>query len=211
MLWFTLSALAGEGVPQDLRALIAPLGTDHLEKIETISFTFNVERDGKLARQRAWTWNPNTGAVVRTVDGVSLAFTMGKPQNEDEKKADAQFVNDSFWLAPQLHARWAGADLTLTDQGLQPLPNGVGAGRKIVMQYAPDSGGYTPGDAYDLFLDEGGRIVAWNYREHGAPEPSLTTSFTAYVDVGPLTFATDHVSPDGKLRIRFTDLRVATR
>jgi hypothetical protein len=209
MLWYSL-AFAADPAPRDR---VAPLGTDRISELAELRFTFNVERDGELKASRAWTWHPADNTVTRTMAGESLTFVFGAPKDDAERKADAQFVNDSFWLAPQMHLRWAGPDLTVTDAGEGPIPDGVrpsgageGTARKIVMQYAPTGGGYTPGDAYDLFLDPNGRIVAWNYREGGAPEPSMTTSFDGYVEVGPLTLATEHRSPDGKLRLFFTDL-----
>ena len=53
------------------------------------------------------------------------------------------------------------------------------------------------GDAYDLFLDPQ-PDRPWNYREGGAPEPSMTTTFEGYTPVGSLTIATDHKTADGK-------------
>jgi hypothetical protein len=78
----------------------------------------------------------------------------------------------------------------------------------VEARYAPEAGGYTPGDAYDLFLDEGGRMVAWVFRKGGAPEPSLATTFEDWTRVGPLQIAADHRTADGSLRIRFADLGV---
>ena len=204
MWWYSLAFAADPG-PRDR---VAPLGTDRLSEIAALAFTFNVEKDGALEASRAWTWHPADNTVTRTMAGESLTFVFGAPKDEAERAADAQFVNDSFWLAPQMHLRWAGSDLTVTDAGEAPVPIGEGSARKITMQYAPAGGGYTPGDAYDLVLDPNGRIVAWNYREGGTPEPSMTTTFDGYVEVGPLVLATEHRSADGTLRLFFSDLAV---
>jgi hypothetical protein len=208
---FPLLALAG---PMDL---IAPLGTDQLDRIEELRFTFNTERDGVRKSTRAWTWRPAEGTVTRTVDGTSLTFRYGNPANDDEKKADWQFVNDSFWLLPHLHARWAGSDLTVTDGGMVSGPLGVGEVRKVTLAYASTGGGYSPGDAYDLFLDPQGRMVAWHYREGGQVEPSMTTTFEGWVEVGPLWIATERrdaralEAPGTGFRLFFTDLSVVKR
>jgi hypothetical protein len=204
-------AVASWAAEPDARQAIAPLGTDQLASIDQLTFTFNVERDGALKSRRQWTWTPATGAVQRTVDGVSLAFVAGAPTTEDEQKADRQFVNDSFWLLPHLHARWAGEDLTVTDLGVAALPNAKAEARKIVLQYAPNAGGYTPGDAYDLYLDGAGRIITWGFRQGGGPEASIVATFESYQQVGPLTVATDHRTADGSLRVYFTDLAVTLR
>lgn len=195
--------------PHAALALVAPLGTDDLTKVGTLSFTFHVAVDGTERPARGWAWRPADGTVTRTVAGESLTFTFGKPTNDAEKKADAQFVNDSFWLAPQMHARWAGADLVVVDHGEAPLPVGSGSARHVELQYAPTGGGYSPGDAYDLYLDPAGRIVAWTYRGGGKAEDALTTTFEGYVQAGPLTLATEHRSADGKFRLYFTDVAVA--
>jgi len=202
-MWWIPLAVAADPNP---REQVAPLGVERLAELSEIRFTFNVEKDGELKASRAWTWHPADNTVTRTVAGESLTFVFGAPKDDAERKADGQFVNDSFWLAPQMHLRWAGSDLAVTDAGEAPVPIGEGTARKITMQYAPTGGGYTPGDAYDLFLDPTGRIVAWNYREGGVAEPSMTTTFEGYTAVGPLTLATEHKTADGKLRLFFTDL-----
>jgi hypothetical protein len=208
-MWWTALAFGA-----DSRDLIAPLGVDRLSEVGELTFTFNVAKEGqdKPRPGRAWRWRPADNTVTRTIEGQSLTFTFGAPQTPEEEKADAQFVNDSFWLLPQLHVRWAGPDLVVTDKGeaSSPMPGG-GSARLVTLQYSASGGGYTPGDAYDLFLDPQGRILAWNYREKGATEPTMTTSFSEYVTVGPLQVATDHRSPDGSFRLFFTDVTVTGR
>jgi hypothetical protein len=193
-----------------LRAAAAPLpldtaGCDQIGSLEEVSFTFNVEKGGELKASRAWTWRPASDEVVRTVDGEALGFARGAPVGEQQESADAQFVNDWFWLMPQCHAIWS-TDAHITDSGESPLPMGEGTGRKLVVTYSQEGGGYTPGDAYDLFLDLDGRIAAWHFRQGGQPSPSMTTSFTDYAALGPVSVATEHRSPDGDFRLYFTDL-----
>lgn len=207
-MWVLTTALAAD----PSHGLVPPLGADRLSEVGELRFTFNVERDGALATSRSWAWRPAEGKVTRTVDGASLTFRAGAPANEAERKADAQFVNDSFWLMPQLHVGWAGPDLTVVDHGPAPLPLrelvGEGTARKVELRYSATGGGYTPGDAYDLYLGEDGRIVVWSFRKGGAPEPTLTTTFERYVTAGPLQIATEHRSADGRFRLYFTDVRM---
>ncbi|MEQ1503796.1 MAG: hypothetical protein ABMB14_16265 [Myxococcota bacterium] len=210
-MWFIVAAAhADDGA----KARVAPLGVDRLAEVGALSFTFNVEKDGQLKASRSWTWHPVDGTVTRKLGDEVTTFVFGKPSGEVEQKADAQFVNDTFWLAPQLHLRWAGPDLTVTDGGDVPpplaVPGGAATTHLVTMQYAPTGGGYTPGDAYDLYLDPSGKIVAWNYREGGAAAPTMTTTFDGYVAVGPLTLATEHRSADGAFRLYFTELSVSS-
>jgi hypothetical protein len=210
-MWWTvlLLALPAAAVsPEEARSLVASDGVEQLQAVEALTFTFNVERNGELKASRTWTWNPSTNLVTRTVHGDTLTFTFGAPEGEAQTLADAQFVNDSFWLLPQLHLSWAPAEVRITAEGEVDLPIGDGKARKLTVQYPAEQGGYTPGDAYDLFLDDEGHIVAWHYRESGAEEPSLTTSFEAPQQVGPLRIATEHRSADGTFRLYFSDLSV---
>lgn len=197
----------------DAKALVAPLGVDALDQVGTLHFTFNVARGGVTKASRAWTWRPADNAVTLRdpPSAPPVAFTFGAPKTDAERDADSAFVNDSFWLAPQLHLRWAGSDVTVADHGAVALPIGEGTARQVTVTYPKQGGGYTPGDAYDLFLDDSGRIVAWNYREGNAPTPSMTTTFAGYVTAGPLTVATEHTTADGGFRLFFTDVAVDPR
>lgn len=188
--------------------LLDPLGTDRLEDLAEVRFTFEVTRAGAPPMARSWAWRPADGRVTRTIGGQSLTFQAGQPTSDAEREADAQFVNDGFWLAPQLHVRWAADRLTVTDAGSQPLPVGQGAASRIDVRW-PGEGGYTPGDGYDLYVQDG-RIVAWTYRRGGG-DPTLSTSFSDYVQLGPLAVATDHRSADGSVQIRFTGLGITLR
>ncbi len=199
MLTWILTAALASPLPLDTA------GCDQIRELKSLSFTFNVDKDGKQVASRSWTWEPKTEAVIRTVDGEALRFTRGAPKDDAEKQADAGFTNDWFWLMPQCHVT-RSADAQLAVEEAQPLPMGEGKARKVVVTYKPDGGGYTPGDAYDLFLDEAGKIAVWNFRKGNQPEPSMTTSFTDYAPLGPVQVATEHVSPDGNFRLYFTGL-----
>lgn len=188
-------------------ALPDPAGTDHLERVEELRFTFVVERDGVVAAERAWSWRPDEGLATRRGPGEPVTFRAFHPSSDAEREVDAQFVNDGFWLLPHLHLRWAGDAVTVEDRGEQPVPVGQGSARMLVATWPSEGGGYTPGDRYDLFV-RAGAIVAWSFHRGGAEEPTLSTTFEAPVHLGPLTIATDHRDASGKLRIRFTDLGV---
>jgi len=185
-----------------------PFSTSGCEILEThreIGFTFHVETDGEEKVARQWRFEPRTHRVTRTIEGSSLDFVFGKPADEAQTKADAQFVNDSFWLFPQCHMGWA-KELEVTEHGTRPMPFGQGAAFMTTVRYPVPGGGYRPGDAYDLFHNADGRIVAWHYRRMNEAEPSLTIRFTKPVNLGPLTVATDHPTEDGKFRVFFTGL-----
>ena len=47
--------------------LLAPLGTELLERVDRLTFTFNTERDGVPKSRRTWTWRPADGTVTPRV------------------------------------------------------------------------------------------------------------------------------------------------
>lgn len=188
-----------------LRAhVVQAAGVDKLAKVLELTFTFNVERDGKVAASRAWKWEPQVQRVTRTIGDQSHTYTRDEMTDAD-RAVDRQFINDTFWLSPALHLSWAGEDVSVEDKGEVDLPIGEGKARMLTMTY-PAEGGYTPGDAYDLYLNDKHQIVAWNYRARNNPKPSMTTTFEDYVQAGPLHIARDHRSSDGGFRLFFTDV-----
>lgn len=196
--WLIFSAALAADLP------LSTQGCEALDQLDELRFTFNVESSGALKVSRGWLYRPRTREVVRTVEETTTTFTFGAPEGDTQTQADAQFINDSFWLMPQCHFAWA-SDATVTDQGSAVLPIGEGEANKITVRYASDGGGYTPGDAYDLFVQDQ-KIVAWIYRRGAATEPTLITTFTDYVSAGPLSVATEHLSEDGEFRLFFTDV-----
>lgn len=76
------------------------------------------------------------------------------------------------------------------------------------MRY-PAEGGYTPGDAYDLYLGGEGLIVQWVFRKGGGPEGRAMT-WENNVDLGPITVCTDHTNADKSFRLWFTGLKLTT-
>jgi hypothetical protein len=95
----------------------------------------------------------------------------------------------------------------LSDRGPAPLPIGSGTGRRLVVAYPPDKG-YTPGDVYEIFVDERFRIQQWIYRKGGAAQPTRITTWEEYERLGPLTVSLLHRSADETFRLWFTDVGV---
>ncbi len=187
--------------------MIEAAGVHAFDRVEQVTFTFNVERDGELGASRQWRWWPRTNVVSRQVDGETYTYDRDEMSDAD-REVDRQFINDSFWLSPPLHVSWAGPDVRVADEGEASMPIGDGEARKLVVAYPADGGGYTPGDVYELFLDDEGLIRAWVFRRGGAEEPTLVTTFSDYVLVSPLRIATEHRNADGSFRLYFTDVQV---
>ena len=106
-----------------------------------------------------------------------------------------------------LHLKWAD-DMTVTDRGQVKLPIGAGMGRQVTVAYPATSGGYTPGDVYELFLNDQSLPVQWSFHKGGAAQATLTTTWEDWQELGPLRLPLNHVGSDGKFRLWFDDLKV---
>ena len=61
------------------------------------------------------------------------------------------------------------------------------------VKYAPELGGDTPGDTWNLYVGSDGRIVEFVYLRGGSKKPSnVTTTWAGYKKAGPLLVSADH-------------------
>ena len=66
--------------------------------------------------------------------------------------ADKAFINDKFWLLVPFQLQWdQTASISEVSKNEAPISNTLL--NKITLTY-PDNGGYTPGDAYDIFYND---------------------------------------------------------
>ena len=79
----------------------------------------------------------------------------------------------------------------------------------ITLTY-PDQGGYTPGDAYDIFYNDDFMIEEWVFRRGNAQEPTMATTFENYKDYNGIKIATDHKMADGNWNLNFTDVTITS-
>lgn len=183
-------------------------GIEHWPQVRSVRFTFNAQLPDRTV-QRTWVWHPPTQEVEQIgTEGATLRWKRGElSQASDEvKKADAAFINDSYWLLFPFRMVWdAGRTLTL-HEGEHDFPAGTGRGQKLTVTYN-GSDGYTPGDAYDLFIGPDRRIAAWAFRKGNAPTPTRVSTWEDYRELGGLVIAHDHRGPEG-FRVWFTDVRV---
>lgn len=190
------------------RAVAEASGLARWPDVKTIHFTFNAQLPDRTVT-RSWTWHPQTQEVIQHGnDGPALSWKRGElaGASEEVKGADAKFINDSYWLLFPFRMVWdTGCTLTL-HEGDHALPVGGGTGRKLTVTYT-GSDGYTPGDAYDVFIGADNRMAAWVYRKGNAAEPTRISSWEDYRELGGLWIAHDHRGPEG-FRVWFTDVRV---
>ncbi len=194
----------------DVRREIArTYGIDGFAQVEAIRFTFNARVGAKQVR-RSWMWKPASGEVVYGADRPSEAVTFFHPLAADaadsgQRDLDAKFVNDRYWLLFPLHLVW-DQTAEVEDQGRARRPIGGGEARRIEVRY-PSTGGYTPGDVYELFIDIDGQIAEWVYRRGGDVRPTRMSTWEDHRRLGPLLISLDHHGPDG-FRVWFSDVAI---
>ena len=205
-----------------LRKIIVASGMDDISHVLEIRFTFNVLRgENKVSRQ--WTWRPREDKVTLTHPGltgesISLAFVRSQvTANTDTptniRMADRWFINDSFWLMMPVHLSWQNLEkLGVQDHGMVPLPIGEGNARHVTITFPKSDsggGGYTPGDVYDLYLNDQLLVKQWAFRKAGRQSPNLVNTFDAYAEIGGMHIAMNHENPKG-FKLWFSDVTVVT-
>ncbi len=184
-------------------------GFENWDQVEEIRYTFNVLR-GKKHTARTWTWRPNDGLVTLEKQDADPVTYKQSEINEDTpkdlRKIDHHFINDVYWLLYPFQLVWSNP--AVTDEGDTPLPIGEGSARKLITQY-PDEGGYTPGDAYDLYLDNNNLITHWVFRRGGGDKGNAMT-WENNIDLGPIKVCTDHYNADKSFRLWFDGLSLTT-
>ncbi len=185
-------------------------GLQHFGQVEKIQYTFNV-RLGEKQIRRFWIWEPAVDRVTFKGMDFQEAITydrsdMTRTESNKLKKIDAWFINDNYWLLFPYHVAW-DTSAKVEDIGRRQLPMGDGKARCVVVTY-PASGGYTPGDAYDLFLDDQYRLTHWVYRRGGSEKPTRISTWDDHRKVGPLTVSLNHQGEDQNFRVWFTNVGV---
>jgi hypothetical protein len=204
--------LAGTSRAQTRPAVVEQLaktyGLDSFGQIEAVRYTFNLDLPAlKVNLARTWTWEPKTGAVTyegQDKDGKPVKVSYNRNQLNSapanvKDEIDPGFLNDNYWFIFPFHAYWdTSATVTVTEK--QKLPIGKGTATLVSVKYAPEIGGYTPGDTWNLYVGADGRVVQFDYHRGGPKKPSIvTTTWAGYKNAGPLLVSTEHRgTADGK-------------
>ena len=184
------------------------------DKIDAIQYTFNVITQNGDTGQRSWEWKPKTGEVHfkgknakgELIERTYIRGDLDKDTSTLLKRIDHGFINDQYWLLFPFHLAW-DSNVDFTADGTQPLPIPPGNGEHLLIEYGK-AGGYTPGDAYELFVDSLDHVKQWVFHHGGMKEDGSPITWQHIVQAGPILIATEHYTPDGKLRLWFTDIAI---
>ncbi len=190
------------GQLSDAEKIANAYGIANFNRLQKLTYTFNVQRDTTHS-WRTWVWQKKAGKVTMITGQDTTRYNLSTV-NESLKTVDHRFINDKYWLLFPFQLVWDD-NLTITNHGAQTAPISGKQLTKITAQYGP-AGGYTPGDAYDLYVDEAWLIREWVFRKSGQKDPSLATTWEDYADKKEVKIATNHYNKDRSFRLYFTDI-----
>ena len=200
-----------------LEKIAKTYGLDSWDQIQAIRYTWNAQL-GSLEISRTWEWEPKTSKVSyegKDKDGKSVKVSYMRSELSSQPEAvrnevDPAFINDNYTFLFPLKAYWDTSPAVI-DQGMYNLPVGSGVAELVAVRYPAESGGYTPGDTWELYVGKDNRVEYLVYHRGGPKKPSLLfVTWAGQKKAGPLLVSTDHRGfADGKpIRIFFSDVSV---
>ncbi len=179
-------------------------GFERWKDINEIKFRFNVHRNENTSG-RSWLWKPKTEDVSFIADTDTIHYNR-KAMDSIALQTDRKFINDKFWLLIPFQLVWdEGA--TISDPKKEMAPISKVELNTITLTYS-NEGGYTPGDAYDLFYDDNFIIKEWIFRKGNANEPSMITTFENHQDYNGIKIALDHKKEEGDFNLFFSNVEI---
>ncbi|WP_296380762.1 hypothetical protein [Winogradskyella sp.] len=183
-------------------------GFENWKNVSEVKFTFKVDRDSIKGTGRSWTWKPKENNVTMTVDETTVNYNRTKIDSI-HIGADRGFINDKYWLLVPFQLVW-DTSASISEPKKSESPISRRQLDMITITYT-NEGGYTPGDAYDIFYDDDYLIKEWVFRKGNSKEPSLTTTFENYKDYNGIKIATDHKQEGGNWNLNFTDVSITMK
>lgn len=180
-------------------------GYENWKFVKEFHFTFNVDRDSSHY-DRSWIWKPKTNEITAMNTSDTLTYSR-KEMDSVAYKTNAGFINDRYWVLAPFNLVWDQNNFEYehTENVTSPISNK--AMQKLTIVYS-NEGGYTPGDAYDFYFGDDYILREWVFRKANQEEPSLTTTWENYVEMGGLQLAQEHKKPEGGFNLNFTNLKV---
>jgi len=181
-------------------------GLKHWDKVLEFHFTFNVDKDSSHF-ERSWIWKPKAKEVTMLTEKDTINY---KTFNIEQKSinADRGFTNDKYWALVPFQLVW-DTTARLTKPVIAEAPVSKRQLNKTTLTY-PEKGGYTPGDAYDIFYDDNYIIQEWAFRQKNAEKPSMENTFENYKDFNGIKIAQDHKKVQDNWNLSITNIKIIT-
>ncbi len=183
-------------------------GIENFDQVKSIAYTWNVQRDSVNVLSRDWKWNIKDSTV--SYSGPDTTFTYSLTADSLPKQ-DGGFINDKYWAMMPFQLAWdTGYTFETTENVTSPI-KGIPSTKLTILYQSGEAKspgmGYTPGDAYDLYLDENKMIVEWVFRRGNGAEGRPVTWETDETH-GPLKCVTQHYNAEGKRQHWISNIKV---
>ncbi|NNE30933.1 MAG: hypothetical protein HKN40_01045 [Winogradskyella sp.] len=182
-------------------------GYDNWKHVSEVHFTFQVDQDSIKGKGRTWTWFPRENRIKMNAGEQTAEYTRNKIDSTIIP-ADRAFINDKFWLLVPFQLVWDTA-VKISEPKKANAPISDKEFNMITVVYPPE-GGYTPGDAYDIYYSDDYLIREWVFRKSNSPDPTMATTFENYRDYNGIKIATDHKMANGNWNLNFTDISISS-
>ena len=180
-------------------------GYENWKNVSEVSFTFKVDRDTIKGNGRSWIWFPKKDSVIMKAGEQIVKYNRNRLDSVPPN-ADRNFINDKFWVFIPFQLVWdTSATISEPIKAKSPIKN---EDLNMITLLYGEEGGYTPGDAYDIYYDENYMIKEWVFRKGNAAEPSLTNTFENYNDFNGIKIAIDHKMGDRNWNLNFADVSI---
>lgn len=172
-------------------------GFENWKNVSEVQFTF--------AENRNWIWKPKSNDVTLTSSKDTISYNR-KNIDSLSLKTDRSFINDKFWLLIPFQLVW-DEGITISESIKTEAPISKTKINKITLAYS-NEGGYTPGDAYDIYFDNNYLIKEWVFRKGNKPEAGLINTFENYQDFNGIKIALDHKKEKGNWNLKLSNIKV---
>ncbi|WP_299128422.1 hypothetical protein [uncultured Winogradskyella sp.] len=180
-------------------------GYQNWKNVSEVKFTFKVDRDTIKGNGRSWIWFPKKDSVVIKAGEQIVKYNRNKLDSM-ALNADKAFINDKFWVFTPFQLVW-DTSATISKPKTAESPIHKEQLNMITLLYS-EKGGYTPGDAYDIYYDNSYLIKEWVFRKGNSEKPSLTNTFENYKDFNGIKIAIDHKKDNGNWNLNFTNVSI---
>ena len=180
-------------------------GFENWKNVEEVKFTFQVDRDTIKGKGRSWVWKPKADSVTMMTGDATVAYVRSA-MDSTHIRTDRGFINDKYWLLVPFQIVW-DTSATISESKKAKAPISKNELNMLTITYS-NEGGYTPGDAYDIFYNDDFMIKEWVFRKGNATEATMATTFENYTDYNGIKIATDHKMADGIFNLNFSDVGI---
>lgn len=180
-------------------------GYENWKNVSEVKFTFKVDRDTIKGQGRSWVWRPKENKVSMSLGETQISYIRHE-MDSTHIAADRGFINDKFWLLVPFQLVW-DTSATISDPVVAKSPIKNEDLNMITLLYGSE-GGYTPGDAYDIYYDENYMIKEWTFRQGNSEAPSLSNTFENYRNFNGIKIAIDHKKDEGTWNLNFADVSI---